>query len=558
MADVVVGLQITSDGEQVSRSVKSIKTELREATQDALNLSRKFGEFSPQALDAAKKVANLKDEVGDFKARVDALNPDAKFRAFSSALQGVAGGFAGVQGAIGLFGTESKELEKQLLKVQSALALSEGINSVLAAQDSFKNLGVLIKGNVTKAFGTLRGAIIATGIGALAVGIGLLIANFETVKKVVLNFIPGLAKVGDFIGKIIQKVTDFAGVTSEASRAYDKLKTSTEGSNNEIDRQIKLLQAQGGQEKKIAELQKQKIDNQLAVIKGNKKQTDEDKKNLLDLANEKAVIDAQERKRLNDIAIQRAEERRKQREEAIKEEENRRAEEIERLKGVEGVKVGIVKDSENELKNSTLSTRGATQIGLLAQDLEKQERDKVNAEAEIAIIQSVAEAKRQQVETIKGLIGQLSSIAGESTAVGKALALANIGIDTAQAFSALTKSSEQNPANGTTFGLAGILQYAAGVIRIAANIKKAKDVLSKVKTPSGGGGGGGLSIPSGGGGAVQAPIAQGISVQQTSSVGTSNVNIKNTDAIKAYVVERDITDSQDRINKIKAAATFGG
>jgi hypothetical protein len=557
MADVVVGLQITSDGDQVSRSVKSIKTELREATQDALNLSRKFGEFSPQALDAAKKVANLKDEVGDFKARVDALNPDAKFRAFSSALQGVAGGFAGVQGAIGLFGTESKELEKQLLKVQSALALSEGINSVLAAQDSFKNLAVLVRGNVTKAFSTLRGAIIATGIGALVVGIGLLIANFETVKKVVLNFIPGLAKVGDFIGKIIQKVTDFAGVTSEASRAYDRLKTSTEGSNNEIDRQIKLLQAQGGQEKKIAELQKQKIDNQIAVINANKKQTAEDKKNLLDLQNEKLVIDAQERKRLNDIAIQRAEERRKQREEAIKEEENRRAEEIERLKGVEGVKVGIVKDSENELKNSTLSTRGATQIGLLAQDLEKQERDKVNAEAEIAIIESVAEAKRQQVETIKGLIGQLSSIAGESTAVGKALALANIGIDTAQAFSALTKSSEQNPANGTTFGLAGVLQYAAGVIRIAANIKKAKDVLSKVKTPSGGGGGGGLSIPSGGGGgAVQAPIAQGVSVQQTAV--TNGVNIKNTDAIKAYVVERDITDSQDRVAKIKAAATFGG
>jgi hypothetical protein len=557
MADVVVGLQITSDGEQVSRSVKSIKTELREATQDALNLSRKFGEFSPQALDAAKKVANLKDEVGDFKARVDALNPDAKFRAFSSALQGVAGGFAGVQGAIGLFGTESKELEKQLLKVQSALALSEGINSVLAAQDSFKNLAVLVKGNVTKAFSTLRGAIIATGIGALAVGIGLLIANFETVKTVVLNFIPGLAKVGEFIGKIIQKVTDFAGVTSEASRAYDRLKKSTENSNNEIDRQIKLLQAQGGEEDKIAQLQKKKIDAQIEVIKANKKQTDEDKKNLLDLANEKAVIDAQEKKRLNDIAIQRAEERRKKREEDIKEEENRRAGEIERLKGVEGVKVGIVKNSENELKNSTLSTRGATQIGLLAQDLEKQARDKVNAEAEIAIIEGVAEAKRQQVETIKGLIGQLSSIAGESTAVGKALALANIGIDTAQAFSALTKSSEQNPANGTTFGLAGVLQYAAGVIRIAANIKKAKDILSKVKTPSGGGGGGGLSIPTGGGGGVvQAPIQQGVSVQQTAV--TNGVNIKNTDAIKAYVVERDITDSQDRINKIKAAATFGG
>jgi len=555
MAEVEVGLRITSDGEQVSRSVKSIKTELREATQDALNLSRKFGEFSPQALDAAKKVANLKDEVGDFKARVDALNPDAKFRAFSSALQGVAGGFAGVQGAIGLFGTESKELEKQLLKVQSALALSEGINSVLEAQDSFKNLAVLLKGNVTKAFSTLKGAIIATGIGALVVGIGLLIANFETVKKVVLNFIPGLAKVGEFVGKLIQKVTDFAGVTSEASRAYDRLKRSTEGSNNEIDRQIKLLQAQGGQEEKIAKLQKQKIDNTIKVTKANKDATDEDKKNLLDLANEKAVIDAQEKKRLDDIARQRAEERRKQREQEIKDEENRRAGEIERLKGVEGVKVGIVKDSENELKNSTLSTRGATQIGLLAIDLEKQAQDKANAEASIKINQEEFIAKQENVKKYSALLGGFSELAGKNTGVGKALAVAEATINTylaaSQVFSAKSPAYIANP----------FLRFTSAALTIATGLKNVKNILS-VKVPNGGGGAGG-SIPSGGGGAggvgaVQAPIQQGVSVQQTSSVGTSNVNINNTDAIKAFVVERDITDSQDRINKIKAAATFGG
>jgi hypothetical protein len=34
----------------------------------------------------------------------------------------------------------------------------------------------------------------------LVIGVGLLIANFETVKKVVLNFIPGLGKLADFVG----------------------------------------------------------------------------------------------------------------------------------------------------------------------------------------------------------------------------------------------------------------------------------------------------------------------------------------------------------------------
>jgi hypothetical protein len=32
--------------------------------------------------------------------------------------------------------------------------------------------------------------------------------------------------------------------------------------------------------------------------------------------------------------------------------------------------------------------------------------------------------------------------------------------------------------------------------------------------------------------------------------------VANQSAVKAFVVERDITDSQDRIAKIKSAATF--
>jgi hypothetical protein len=185
MATEEIALKITTDTKQTEQSVKSIRAELREAQQNAVELGRKFGELSPEALAAAQKVANLKDEVGDLKQRIDALNPDAKFRAFSSALQGVAGGFAGVQGAIGLFGTESEELERQLLKVQSALALSEGINSILEAKDSFLNLGAIIRTKVVTAFSTLKGAIIATGIGALAVALGTVIAYWDEISDAI-------------------------------------------------------------------------------------------------------------------------------------------------------------------------------------------------------------------------------------------------------------------------------------------------------------------------------------------------------------------------------------
>lgn len=223
-----VGVKITVDGSDAVQSVGSIKKQLREATADLIAMRQKFGDTSKEAVEAAKRVANLKDEIGDAKAFTDAFNPDAKFKAFGAALQGVAGGFAAVQGAQALFGSESKELEKTLVKVQGAMALSQGLNSVLEAKDSFKNLATFVKGGLSNAFGSLRQAIISTGIGALVVAVGLLIANFDKVKKVVLNFVPGLAAVGDTIMGIVNAVTDFLGVTSEAQRQTDKLISDTE------------------------------------------------------------------------------------------------------------------------------------------------------------------------------------------------------------------------------------------------------------------------------------------------------------------------------------------
>ncbi|KAK6009383.1 hypothetical protein OSTOST_25709 [Ostertagia ostertagi] len=77
-------------------------------------------------------------------------------------------------------------------------------------------------------FKVLKGAIIATGIGALVIGLVALIQNFDAVKKAVLNLIPGLGGIATFIGNIIDKITDFVGITSEAGRAAEALIKQTE------------------------------------------------------------------------------------------------------------------------------------------------------------------------------------------------------------------------------------------------------------------------------------------------------------------------------------------
>ena len=184
MAKVIVGAEIRLENmEKAGQSVGSIKKQLREAQQDVVNLSDKFGITSKEAALAARKVADLKDRIGDAKALSDSFNPDKKFVALGGALQGATAGFSALQGAMGLFGAESEQTQKLLLKVQSAMALQQGISGIAGAVDSFKLLGSTIKTSVVTAFSTLKGAIAATGIGLLVIGITAVIANFDKLKN---------------------------------------------------------------------------------------------------------------------------------------------------------------------------------------------------------------------------------------------------------------------------------------------------------------------------------------------------------------------------------------
>ena len=137
---------------EVKDNSKSLKAQLKEAQMEVQNLADKYGATSVQATAAAKKAAELKDRIADSKALTDAFNPDAKFKSFSATLSGVAGGFSAVQGAMGLVGVEGEEVQKTLLKVQSAMAISQGLQSLGEAKDSFINLTGVVGDFVTKLF----------------------------------------------------------------------------------------------------------------------------------------------------------------------------------------------------------------------------------------------------------------------------------------------------------------------------------------------------------------------------------------------------------------------
>ena len=138
----------------------------------------------------------------------------------------------------------------------------------------------------------------------------------------------------------------------------------------------------------------------------------------------------------------------------------------------------------------------------------------------------------------------------------KANALIQIGIDTAKAISSLVAASQANPLNAVSAGAAGIAQFATGIIQIATNVAKAKQILTSGGTPTSGGGGGGGG--EGGGANVAQQVPQG--AQLFGSANTGNVmsagggSNNSSMTVTAVVSETQITNVQNKITKINKNA----
>ena len=144
--------------------VQSLRTQLRQATQDTQQMAEKFGVMSAQAIASAARAGELKDKIGDINTVITAFSADSKFTVVAGALQQAAGAASIVTGAMGLLGTESKATEEMLLKVQSALALTQGLASIKEMGAAFTALNAVIVGQVIPSIMAMGTAtILATG-----------------------------------------------------------------------------------------------------------------------------------------------------------------------------------------------------------------------------------------------------------------------------------------------------------------------------------------------------------------------------------------------------------
>lgn len=238
--------------------VKPLKSQLKEATVSLQAARQKFGEFSKEAIDAANKVAAIKDEIEAAGEQAALFDPGKRFQALTTAASTAAAGISAVSGAMALFGSQSDDVAKTLQKVQGAMALSQGLSQLKDIGKVGEQLKISFKGLTAGAEG-FKKALISTGIGALVVAVGLLVAYWDDIK----------AAVGG-VSKEQKKL-------NESSK--ENLKTQ-EDKLEAIDGQSNQLKLQGKSEKDILNIKIKQSDEAIKAAE-------------INLANAKATKDAQ-------------------------------------------------------------------------------------------------------------------------------------------------------------------------------------------------------------------------------------------------------------------------
>ena len=190
----------------VRKPVKNI-TELNQKISD-MRAELEGSDFGSARFDElANSIREAEEQVKELDLAMEALDPAQKAEAFLKMGEGMAGGFMIAQGAMGVLGAESEKFQQIQTKVQSAIAIAMGVRMVseaamrmgqvkrmiveaassksgilhktvtlASAAANWILVGSLTAGTVgaklmTVAMRTLRAAIIATGIGALVLGV---------------------------------------------------------------------------------------------------------------------------------------------------------------------------------------------------------------------------------------------------------------------------------------------------------------------------------------------------------------------------------------------------
>ena len=254
-----VKLQVDTNINEVNKGFKKTQKEIDATDESVKDLNKTLNETGKKFAKAQEKTQK---SLRGTRKEVD--KTDQKLKGVKGGLDGVSAGFETAEGAMSLFGSESENTGVAMDKLRDGMNITDGISSMNKGYKQMKEWGVMTKiaaagqwllnaavGGTTGGLKILRLAMISTGIGALVVGIGLLVANFDKVKRTIkqlfkrfkflkLAFMPLIATIN-----LVKKGLKLLGIGQgkNAEQAKQRAKWAEEEAKREEQRQKDRMDA---------------------------------------------------------------------------------------------------------------------------------------------------------------------------------------------------------------------------------------------------------------------------------------------------------------------------
>lgn len=556
-----------------AKSLKSLKQEFKETQKELDGLTA----GSERYVETLKKLGKVKDNIGDLNDEINAFTPEGKVKAFGTVINGVSSGFQAAAGASALFGSENKDLEKQLVKLQATMAFVDGIKGLTGLKDGFKILKTEI---LTNPLYLIVGIVYAIGAAMFALKdkVSFIGDAFDALGKVISTVVQAGKDFLDFLG-----ATDFAAtkVADSIIKSNERIKNAN---SDRYDSEISAAK-RAGKETELIEIAKlgsitKTNDAVIAQLKARKlangELSEDDQKKLDELVkeNKKAyndILDLSDKYNDDKAAKDKAayEKRLDENKKGFAKEleaKQKAEDEILRLENEAALKVKAELDQEfkdklaveaYQLEQSKLAFQAASD----AIDKRKADKD-LEAAQDRQRIQDTLDIAKLSNDSLQGLSDIFFAVKSRNLKKGSKeeleMAKKQFNINKALSLSAAIVSGIQAVQNSlavsplTILGVpnpGGIAAFIATTITSAANV--AKIAASKFNV-SGGGSMPTVSAPSvGSTPTINAPSQSTTSLNPDGSVRTNNTA---PTSIKAYVVETEITGTQNQVSQIENLA----
>lgn len=187
------------DTQQATTSVKDLRAQLKQLKDTMLSTTQGTEEYNNALRQAAEITHELKEQTEQVNAT--AMDFGQIVSNCTKSIGGIIGGLQAAKATMNLFGVENETVIKSLEKMQNLMAITQALPAIDNGVKAFKRLKIAIQG-ATVGMSGLKKALISSGIGALVVALGMIIANFDEISK----WLDEITGQTDFLGTVADAV----------------------------------------------------------------------------------------------------------------------------------------------------------------------------------------------------------------------------------------------------------------------------------------------------------------------------------------------------------------